>query len=411
MMKTPHVVYVTFDGIMEPLGESQVVRFVEGINAVCDVKFTIVSLEKGSDLRNLVRQNEMRRRLLQQGIDWVFEQYRAGAVGVCGNLALIARIVGQIADNQGIDLLHARSYLPALVCETMQVAHDIPVIFDFRGYWIDERIEEGRWFTNPLSIEVGRMIERHLFQNATAIVSLTHTAAKDIQEGRFGNVSAPIVVIPTCVDTVRFNLSHRMAPRPAPLAGKNVIGWVGSLNTSYLVDESLELTRWILDEDPNAFFFALTKQVSDFRERALRRGVPQARMLIQSVEHSEVPRWMGCMDWGLLLLKENVAKRASMPTKLAEFLACGVRPIYHSCNEDMANVMMKSQSGIRVDLGRALRDIAMEVTRSDKVSVDNGWDPVETHLGLRAGVERYARLYRTLSQYQSTRIDVAEREF
>lgn len=393
MLKTPHVVYVTFDGIMEPLGESQVVRFVEGINSVTDVNFTIVSLEKGNDLQDSIRRNALRTRLLEQGIEWEPEPYRGGSLGVCGNLAQMVQLVGQITENQGIDLLHARSYLPALVCETIQAAYDVPVIFDFRGYWIDERIEEGRWFTNPLSIEAGRGIERHLFQNASAIVSLTRTAAEDIQNGRFGYVHAPIVVIPTCVDTNRFNLEQRKVPRPTVLEGKNVIGWVGSMNASYLVDESLELTRWILEEDPNAFFLALTQQVADLRERALGVGVPESRMMIESVHHSEVPRWLGWMDWGLLLLRENTAKRGSMPTKLGEFLASGVRPIYHSCNQDMAGLMEESGSGIQVDLSLPLRDVALELVRGDKISSNKGWRRVQNRLSLSAGVDSYSRLY------------------
>lgn len=395
MSDSPHIIYLSFDGLLEPLGETQVVRLVEELNRTMDLRFTIVSLEKRSDLANTLQLNNLQERLRDQGISWHHHPYEKGAGGAARNVSMMLYDVGQLAEDSGCSLLHARSYLAAAVCDTLKAANGTPYVFDFRGYWIDERIEEGRWFINPIAVAAGRAIERRLFGHANAIVSLAQPAADDIQRGRFGDVgSTPIAVIPTCVDATRFNLNQRTVPRPRALAGKNVVGWVGSLNASYLVQESLELTRWILEYDPDAFFLGLTGQVTQLRERALAAGIPETRMLIQPVQHADMPQWLGWIDWGLLLLKTNVAKRGSMPTKLGEFLASGVRPIYHGCNEDMESLVTASGTGVHVDFSKPLEEFALDIIHSEKtVSLEEGWNRVEDRLSLRAGVEMYARLY------------------
>lgn len=393
-MNKIQIVYITFDGILEPLGESQVLRLVEAITLASSVEFTVLSLEKSSTLSNPQVVEAVARRFERLGVVWKHRVYRHGVRGIIQNLMTMLGLLGESTDSS-IGILHARSYLAAFVANSISSVSEVPVLFDFRGYWVDERIEEGQWFTNRLGLAIGRLVERRLFEGADGIVSLTETGIQDIKSGGFGEVTAKhMVVIPTCVDEHLFSIQNRQAPRPDLLAGKTVIGWVGSLNASYLIEESLTLVANIQAKNPDTFFLGLTGQTEFLAHYCDTLGIPSDRRLILSVSPQDVPKWMGWMDFGLLLLKENVAKRGSMPTKLGEFLASGVQPIYKGGNEDMKRWIERAGTGIRAE---ELKKDPILPRRSVN-ELQFAWERVRLHFSLEAGVDRYLAIYESLTR-------------
>src|SRR5687767_3015671 len=62
------ILYVSYDGALEPLGESQVVSYLERLST--DYAITLVSFEKSGDLVDGGRVDVLRRRLAATGIRW-----------------------------------------------------------------------------------------------------------------------------------------------------------------------------------------------------------------------------------------------------------------------------------------------------------------------------------------------------
>src|SRR5687767_8235717 len=69
----PHVLYVTYDGLLEPLGQSQVVSYVLRLAAQADL--TVLSWEKPNDLADTAAIGELSARLSAAGIDWIRLRY------------------------------------------------------------------------------------------------------------------------------------------------------------------------------------------------------------------------------------------------------------------------------------------------------------------------------------------------
>ena len=70
------VLFISHDGIMEPLGDSQVLKYLEKLS----MKFTItlISLEKKEDLCCKERLQYIKDRCKASKIDWQYKQYRQG---------------------------------------------------------------------------------------------------------------------------------------------------------------------------------------------------------------------------------------------------------------------------------------------------------------------------------------------
>lgn len=402
MRSPPHVLYLSFNGILEPLGFSQVARVVRRLSERGVARFTLCTLESPDSL-NTDHHDHVAATLARAGIAWEFRVFERGVAGVVSNLRNMHLMALNAIAESNISLVHARSYLSAQVARSCRALLGIPYLFDFRGYWVDELIAENRWITNRTSQAIAKRWERKLFQHSAGIVSLAAPALDDVRSGVFGRLQQPAWVIPTCVDEEVFSLEGRAsAKRDLGLDGKLVIGFVGSLNASYRVDESIFLVGQLMALRDDVVFVGLTHQAGSLRDKLREHNVDTSRTVIESVSHNDIPRWLNAIDWGLLLLHTRYAKRASMPTKLAEFFAAGVRPIHHGCNDEVGQWVDRTGSGIslrRCD-GAELQATAHVIARSnsDPTELEVARKIALPHFGLDAGVERYGEIYRQLTR-------------
>lgn len=391
------VTHLSIDGLTTPLGQSQVLAMSERLQSM-GWSCTILSLEpEPADEGVLERLEE---RVAASGVRWRHRPYRWGRAAAARNVLSMAAMIRD--ERQRTDLYHCRSYFGAAFPAALGILGGRPYVFDTRGYWVDEKIEAGRWFQDAATRSFARRVERELYRRASGVVSLTELAADDIRNGRFGELDpkTPSICIPTCVDYQKFSFERGAAPDDFLLDGC-IIAYVGSLNASYEYRASLRLTKLILDRSPNAKFLALTSQVSEMRALVDQLAIPKGRHLVTSVEHDEIHRWLPWIDFGLMLLvSPNDAKRASMPTKLGEFLAAGVTPISYGGNSEVARWVNRAGTGLTLDdlTNESLERAAAFVERGvpDESVRRRARRVAEGHFSLESGAERYDRLFRDI---------------
>jgi glycosyltransferase involved in cell wall biosynthesis len=300
------------------------------------------------------------------------------------------------------DLFHCRSYFGAFFPAVADIFRGVPYVFDTRGYWVDEKIEAGRWFQDAASRAIARRVECELYRRASGVVTLTELASEDVRWGRFGKPRSTerVICVPTCVDYDRFTIERAGAPHDFLNDGL-IIAYVGSLNPSYEYRASMKLAARILNRSPQAKFLAMTSQTSDMSLLADEYEIPTTRRLITEVAYDDVHLWMPWIDVGLMLLvNPNQAKRASMPTKLAEFFATGVAPISHGANSEVVDWVHRARSGVVLkDLSDESLQNAVDFAAQGAPSHDvleRARRVAEGHFSLDSGVRRYDSLFRDL---------------
>lgn len=402
------VLYVTFDGVLQPLAFSQSVRVVAGLGQR-GLKYHLLSIERPTDLAKPEMTRAVKLMLQPAGVGWT--SIAAASMDSPRRVAdVLARAMLHaivILRRERISLVHARGYHGAILANALKRAFGVPYVFDARGYWIEERTGPGNWFSTPAAYAMGKFVEQQLFRAAEGVVTLTALQASDVASGQFGPPPRHLEVIPTCTDYDTFYLRDDRPAKPSEndliprevrdrLAGKLVIGLVGALNSSYCVKETLTLARWVTELNPNAHVLALSVQRREYAEALQSAGIPVERCTVASAEHWAMPHWLQWIDWGLLLLQETAAKRASMPTKLGEYFATGVRPLFFGCNSEAVRWVDRAGSGyVPPSLGESdLRAAARVITDS---AVDYGRlraarEISAPHFTLTAGLERYGRV-------------------
>jgi Glycosyl transferase 4-like domain len=401
------VLYITFDGVLQPLAYSQVVRVVGGL-AKRGLKYHLLSVARPGDLAKPELTSAVNDVLRPAGVGWtsltggsMSTAARAGRV-----VARVTREAAAIARSEGIKLVHARGYQSAAVARALKALLGLPYLFDARGYWIEERSGSGGWFSTAGSYAMGKLVEQVLFRGAHAVVTLTSPQAADVASGLFGPPPRLLEVIPTCADYDAFYLRDSRPAKPdgggsvpddvkRRLAGKTVLGVVGALNGTYSVRETLALAKLATQMNPEAHLLVLSAQHEEYQAAIASVGIPLDRHTLATADHWSMPDWLQWIDWGLLLIPESAANRAKMPTKLAEFFATGVRPIFFGCNSDASSWVERAGSGhvLRSMDEAALRAAARATADPDAdcARLRAAREVTAPHFSLASGLDRYRR--------------------
>lgn len=318
-------VYITYDGVLEPLGESQVLPYVHGL-AARGVGFTLISFEKREDLAAVERVADLRGSLEREGITWIPLRYhkRPTALATAWDI-LRGAVAAMIAVREArACLVHARSYVASVMAWIVTRVTRASLLFDMRGFWVDERVEGGLWRRDSWLFRTAKAWERRLLRDADGIVVLSQAAVPHLEELAGRRMKTPVLVVPTCVDLDVFRPADRAEARSAlGLPGDAfVLVYVGSFGTWYLGPETFRLAQAVADLTSPFVFVVLTRHEAE--ASALVPDGLRGSTRILSVAHAEVARWLAAADAGAALVRPTFSKVASCPTKLGEYLACGI---------------------------------------------------------------------------------------
>ncbi len=391
------VLYFSYSGALDPLGSSQVLPYVCGL-ADLGYRMRLVSFEKVASLKKSGRVHALAGELEARGVEWVPLRYhrRFPVVATGYDILKGGRIGRRLHRDRPIRLLHARSYPAGLMASHVAKRIGAPWIFDMRGFWVDERIEAGIWTARGPVTRAARLAERRLLADSAAVVQLTHKGAALLGALAPEGFAPNTTVIPTCVDMDKFRPSDDQERVRSQLGipGGPVMIYVGSLSTWYLPDLTLRVGNEFARRTGGSFV-VLTREVDFARARVEALGV---NAIVRAVEHHQVPVWLSAADVGLAFVRPDPAKRASAPTKVGEYLACGLAVVAISGVGDLDTQFEGATVAhtFPADVESAqVVDLAIEMwTTPDRSTQARAL--AKRYYDLKMGVERYASLYRSL---------------
>jgi len=199
------ILYITRNGMLEPLGQSQVLSYLRGLSE--NYRASLISFEKSEDLEDKQAFGRVAADCDKHGIRWLPQRfhYRPKVIAPAWSMLVFLFLCLREVRKGNADLIHARAYIPAAVALLVQKLTGTPFIFDMRALWPEELITAGRLKRGSLMHKAIAWIERSCLKNAAAVVSLTHAAGDYLREKYPDELSAQkLVVIPTCADLERF---------------------------------------------------------------------------------------------------------------------------------------------------------------------------------------------------------------
>jgi glycosyltransferase involved in cell wall biosynthesis len=410
------VLFISYNGMLDPLGQSQVIPYLRELSDECGISFTLLSFERAQAFttEGAERVGELRAQLAAHGIDWHTLRYhqRPSLLATAYDINAGARLAKKLVQQKGIEMVHARSHVPAAMALALKDKLGTKMIFDVRGLLAEEYADAGHWRAGEFKYKLTKRMERHFFAAADGVVTLTIAIWEIIRdwEGLRGRAIAH-ETIPCCADLVRFRFDDAARERVRAelrLEDSFVLVYSGSLGGWYLNEEMADFFAALTQERNDAHFLWLTPRAHEtVRALMSARGITDDKFTVRAARSEEVAAYLSASDAGLAFIKPCFSKLASSPTKTAEYLACGLPVVLNAGVGDSDALITREHVGALVenfsdeDYHRAARAVAAMLL--DREAVRQHTRAVAERLFdvRRTGLERYARLYEKVLSLES----------
>lgn len=363
-MKPKHILFVSYDGMTDPLGQSQVLPYIREISK-SNFRYTLISFEKQE---RYVKFSEVIFQICKDSnIQWEPIKYadKIPIVSTIWNIIRLQKKVFELHKKDPFNLFHSRSHVPSLIAQILQKKESVPYVFDMRGFWADERVDGGVWnLSNPIFKKIFTFFktkEIEFIGEANAIVSLTQNGKNEIYSwqhlestpNKLKHKTLDIEVIPCCVDTNLFNSqninNHKIISIKKELEINEqtfILGYVGSIGTWYMLPEMLDFFKVLKDRVPNAIFLFITNEPAEkIKAVASSKNINTSDIIVTSCLHAEVPTYITLFTVSIYFILPAYSKKASSPTKQGELMAMGIPIICNANVGDADKIISETNSG------------------------------------------------------------------
>ncbi|MFZ6009324.1 MAG: glycosyltransferase [Bacteroidota bacterium] len=388
------VLYMSYDGLTDPLGQSQILPYLTGL-AQKGHSISILSFEKPDRFTKLRQEIEAQCRAVN--IQWFPLQYhkRPPVLSTVYDVWMLHRKAFSLYQQHKYDMVHCRSYITSLVGLRMKQRTGIRFLFDMRGFWVEERVEGGLWnLRNPLYKAVHDFFkrkEKQFIREADSIVSLTYKAKAYI-ERTFSAGQHKIIVIPCSADLQFFKPENFSAGDKQALREKLgirhddfVLLYLGSLGTWYCYDEMVTFYHVLKEKNPKARFLFVTPDLD--------RVESHPDFIKVTATRNDVAKYASIAQLAVYFIKPTFSKSASSATKMAELMAMRIPFITNSDIGDIEWLMQDTTAGYVIrahDTNEYRKAIGLMTDPSLSFRVSS---EIMNFLDIRTSIDAYDAIY------------------
>jgi glycosyltransferase involved in cell wall biosynthesis len=403
------VLYITYDGLTDPLGQSQVLPYLQHLSKT-GFAFTILSFEKrdrfdkeGSIIQAIVD---------KAGIRWVPRFFTATppVLSKLYDRYQVRRAAIALHRKERFDAVHCRSYVAAEVGLLLKQRFGVKMLFDMRGFWADEKVDNGQWdLRKPFYKQLYRFYkkkEKAFLLGADAIISLTDKAkAYLLQQSAYSGLS--IDVIPCCADLEHFNYFSVDERAVAALKQQlgipdsaKVLTYLGSVGGWYMTEEMFRFFVHLQKRHPEYVLLVLTKDdARAVQAEATACGVLPGNIIVKYAIRTELPIYLALSTCSIFFIRNTFSKIASSPTKHAELMGMGIPVI---CNDigDTGALINRTGTGLLIDeFGtKHLEDVVAAIPNVEQLPKAHIRRCAEDLFDLQSGVQKYLQVYQQMFQ-------------
>jgi glycosyltransferase involved in cell wall biosynthesis len=163
-----------------------------------------------------------------------------------------------------------------------------------------------------------------------------------------------ITVIPCCVDINHFDIKQINDTEKAKFReelkitiNNEVLCYLGSLGTWYMLDEMLDFFKSYSSKSPQAKFFFITQDDHNLiLTKAIERGIDANKLIFRKGQRHEIPTLLSLCNYSIFFINPTYSKKASSPTKQGELMAMGIPLICNAGVGDTDSIVDKYKSGV-----------------------------------------------------------------
>ncbi len=403
------VLYLSYDGLTDPLGQSQVLPYLIGLSAK-GAHIHIISFEKPERFEK--HKSIIEKIVAENKIVWHPMAYtkRPAVLSTIYDLWRLRKKAKQIVVENKIEIVHCRTIFTGIIGLHLKRKMGVKMIFDMRSFLADERVDGKLWnLQNPLYkciYKYFKQKEKACLQEANHVISLTQAGKNEMLKWQLNLSELKITVIPCCVDMDLFDpqkieANNREKVRAELGISNNdlMLIYVGGIGTWYCLDEMMEFFSELKKEIFSAKFLVVTTEKKEIVFQAASKfNIALENIFVTESIRNKVPNYLLAADLALFFILPTYSKMASSPTKQGEMMAMQLPIICNDNVGDTGNIIRKYNAGFVIQ--KFTKEAYQQVIQGiltphqfDKNKIRLG---AEEYFSLTNGVEKYWQIYQSL---------------
>jgi glycosyltransferase involved in cell wall biosynthesis len=279
------------------------------------------------------------------------------------------------------DIIHCRSYLGTFIGCAVKSIYGKKIIFDVRGYLIDEALEVGKLKPGSFSEKMLRWIETYNFNRCDLIIAVSEKMKDDILH-RFGKESV-VISNPAFFHDVSKEKKHKL------------IVYNGSLNEWHLPDFFFATVKEILVIDPCFTFKIVTTQAEVARGFVESYNIDPTIVSIVTTTADKVIDEMAQATLGWCIIRNSFSKSVCSPVKFNEYLAASVPVVVNEGIGDLADLVSEHRVGLSVKATDDPKSVALKIVRY----IDSGVPRLNLPPSFKSRIDYHENLSRVFDLY------------
>jgi glycosyltransferase involved in cell wall biosynthesis len=404
-MKAHNILFISHDGMTDPLGSSQVIPYLQGLTKY-GYSFTILSAEKKDRFEK--HKADVLSALANYPINWEPVTYhnQIPILSAAYDYLILRNKALALHGKTNFSLVHTRAGVPSIIGFWLKQKTGVAFLNDIRGFWADERVDGKMWNRkNPafnFLYTYFKAKEKSALKIADYNITLTHAAKKYLIDS---NAQLKIQVIPCSADLQLFNYNttsrnevYNLKKDLGIAENDFIISYLGSLGGWYLIDEMLLFFKRLLLKKPNAKFLFISgtdKQV--ILAAANKLGIAASSILVKSAKRNDVPALLSLSNYSIFFIKPCFSKMASSPTKHGEIMGMGIPVIANAGVGDVEVIINKTKTGIVVkDFKKETLDATIDTMLLQASNREEIRQSAFEFYDLSSAVEKYLFVYQSI---------------
>jgi glycosyltransferase involved in cell wall biosynthesis len=353
MSAKPRVLFISYTGMLEPLGRSQVIPYLHEL-ASEGFEFTLLSFEREGAYSEAGRITceKLKQELAGSNIEWHWLPYhkRVSLIATTYDVLAGIRYASRLVKTRRIDLIHARSQVAAAIAVALKKRFGLKMIFDIRGLMAEEYVDAGHWPAESVRYTLTKTMERRALAASDGVVTLTRRIWPLIREWD-GLKGREVIhqVVPCCANLqeFRFNQEDRDRRRAElNLSNRLVLVYSGTIGSWYWTAEMIDFFAELLKTRSDAHFLWLTNGDEGYiHDLMQRRHITRSSYSIIAAPSADVASYLSAADLGIAFYKPGFSRFATSPVKVTEYFACGLPVIINSGIGDLDELIEHEQIG------------------------------------------------------------------
>ncbi len=408
-MKSKKILFISYDGMTDPLGQSQVIPYLAGLTKY-GYKFTILSCDKPDKYK--AYKDYVQALLQPYPIKWVSIPYhkKPPVLSSYYDFLMLKKKAEELHSNEKFDMVHTRPGVPALVALWLKKKYEIKFLNDIRGFWADERADGGIWnMKNPLFRIIYKWFKKKEYEClevADYNTCLTHKAKDEILTWKnIYNQPLRIDIIPCSVDMNLFNpenineeLKNELSNELKINKNDFIISYLGSIGGWYLTTEMLQFCKKIIDAIAHAkILFISPQNHSAIKSEAEKFGIPAEKIIVKHGKRHEVPALLSFSKYSVFFIKPCYSKMASSPTKQGEIMAMGIPVISNAGVGDVKEIIEKYNAGFVLnELNEKEYEKCISLVTTSKFEISKIRSGAAEYYSLDNAVQQYRTVYKKI---------------